>query len=133
MNNKMKVIIILSIVITLVLAVFAVTIYGVINGGVMRYIEQFPLFRIFAYGIYKPLYVEASQYPYLITWDKLDEVPKEYASTNGWFDLINNYSRTQLKRYMRENDLAIVPKDYDLDSAMDFDALMRELEFAPSS
>jgi len=115
----------------LVLAVFAATIFSVISYGA-RHIEQFPLFRLFTYGISKPLNVEASQYPYLITWDKLDEVPPEYASTNGWFDLINNYSRSQLKKYMRENNLAIVPKDYALDSAMDMDTLIRELEFTPS-
>ena len=128
---KIKKFTILVISVILVLTVFTVTIFSVIRYGA-RHIEQFPLFRLFTYGISVPLNVEASQYPYLITWDKLDEVPPEYASTNGWFDLINEHSRSQLKKYMQENNLAIVPKDYALDSAMDMDTLIQELELTPS-
>lgn len=132
MYNKKLFGTILLVTVVLVVVVLAVTVFKAMNWDLCS-IEQLPLFRVFAYGISKPLFVEASQYPYPITWDRLDEVPQEYASTNGWFDLINNYSLAKLKKYMQENNLSIVPKDYALDSAMDIDELIQQLEFSPST
>lgn len=133
MHNKKKLFgIILLVAIVLLVAVFAVNAFHTMNWDLYS-IEQFPLFRVLAYGISKPLFIEASQYPYPITWDRLDEAPQEYASTNGWFDLINNYSLAKLKKYMQENNLSIVPKDYALDSAVDINDLIQQLEFIPSS
>jgi len=128
MFNMKKSYILLFISSLLLLALIAMIVCGMISYGVRR-IENFPLFRLFTLGVSKPLNIEASQYPYSITWNKLDNVPQEYASTNGWFNLINDYSRSKLKKYMQENNLVIVPKDYALDSAMDIDALLQELEF----
>ena len=113
----------------ILLVLVSMLIFGLIRNIDKLHLEKIPFIRPFILQMQKPFFPEASKYPYPITWDKLDERPKEYDSTNSWFDFLNSYTRLQLKRYMKENDLYIVPKDYNMDTAYDFEDCLNELEF----
>ena len=94
-------------------------------------IDENPIYRFFTLGINKPLYIWASEYPRPITYDMLDDVPNDFVSSKGglWFNCINKYTRSKLKKYMKQQNIYIVPKDYELDSAADIYECLQVLEF----
>ena len=82
-------------------------------------------------GLGKPMYIDASDWNKPITWDQLDEKPDGWYDGMIWFNYLNNYTRKKLKRYMKKNNLYIVPKEYELSSAMDLESVLEQLEFEP--
>ncbi|MBQ7935123.1 MAG: hypothetical protein IJ333_02090 [Clostridia bacterium] len=118
--------IILSIVIVL-FCIFGIY-YGYRNIHQLR-LDKVPFIRPFVVGIERPMYIHADQCPYPITWDTLDEVPPGYPDGYWWFNLLNGYTQSLLKEYMKENQLYIIPKYYEMNTADDFDELMDILEF----
>lgn len=96
------------------------------------HLEKITPLRPFILQMQKPRYIQASDCPHPITWDMLDEEPVEKyfdVDNSWWFNMINDYTRLQLKNYMKENNLYIVPKDYEMDTANDFNDCMEILEF----
>lgn len=77
--------------------------------------------------------IQISPYTKPITWDQLSqEAPDDYDPYNYLYKYgINNYSRNMLAEYMRENNLAIVPKEYVLDRSSTFEELLEVFEFMP--
>lgn len=86
----------------------------------------------FIFGIYnKDFGIQADNYGDLIYWDDLDDVPDEkWVENNGhWFCHINTYSVKLLQRYMRKNNLAILPRKYLVGTHTTFEELLEILAF----
>lgn len=77
-------------------------------------------------------YFGISAYSEPITWNQLQERPEDYDPYNPWFDFINGYTIKLLEEYMKNNNLAIVPKEYLLETSNTFEELLEVLEFVPT-
>ncbi len=85
---------------------------------------------MFVLGPSKVIPVDAGIYKNPITYEQLDEVPKDFPIMHGyWFNAINWYTRGKLKKFMKQYNLGIVPKDYTVDFAIRIEELLAELEF----
>ena len=100
------------------------------------HLERIPFFGpCFLLGVLdKHICVRADLCPITpITWDMLDETPEGFPDDEWWFYNLPPYTRLQLKRYMQENDLYILPKEYELVMNMSIDRVLEELEFGKLS
>ena len=93
------------------------------------HLEKIPFIRPFVLEVEKGMCVPAELCPYPITWDTLDEEPVGFPTEYSWFNFINAYTKLQLKNYMKENKLYIVPKRYYFYTSDDIGELMNILEF----
>ena len=98
------------------------------------HLEKVPFLRPWLLQLDKQMWVRADLCPITpITWDMLDEEPEGYPDGYAWFDYLNSYTRLQLKRYMRESNLYILPREYVLMQNYDFERIMQNLEFGELS
>lgn len=117
--------------IALIISIIASVFISFSAGYGIGKIEENPIYRLFTLGISKPVYIWASEYARPITYDMLDDVPDDFTSSKDgvWFNYINKYTRSKLKKYMKQQNIYIVPKDYELDSAADIYYCLQVLEF----
>ena len=119
MYNKRKQIVILVVIIICV---------GVLLQSVRW--DKVPVLGGLILGFEKSFTVNACVYDYPITHDMICSEPKDWPSDEGyWFDFINAYSLRLLRKYMKKNQLAIVPNWYRLENTMRLEELIEVLDF----
>ena len=112
---------------------FILTLLGFFNSSKIlakMHLEKIPVVRAFVLDVRFDIDVEADLLSVeAITWDMLDTPPQNFPDDHFWFKSLNLYTRTQLKMYMQENNLYIVPKHYFFETSSTIDEMIEILEF----
>lgn len=127
--------VLLACIVAGVFAVVSTLVFSVgwlsVNGAYVRW-DKIPFFGALLLQVDKPSGLEASCLEEPIRWDQLEEAPAEWTEEfpdGNWFYL-NPYTKNLLTRYMRDNNLGIVPANYaDLHLSADFEEVMELFTF----
>ncbi|MBO5725502.1 MAG: hypothetical protein J6S00_00385 [Clostridia bacterium] len=111
----------------------AFKIIGIVLGGMVAFLLSFLLlFTVFPWLLY-PLEKDVCvivQDGDMVTYDELREAPNYVTPYDRWFyESMSIVTEYKLKKYMKENNLAIYPGEYCYKNTIEFEEIIEVLKF----